>query len=182
MGNYQLFLPTQLGGLGFDHYPEVGYELTNFQRQLANYLARKLDNMAGTDYATVVDRSIRLVQTNVPKSHSPFNGTVYLKCIPLLQPIPEGYQDIESSDTELFMTTDFSSPQLSYKFISTQLLREFRANKPQSLKNKFEKYIGEFNRFNSRLIIKEDLESYHLRLVGVFSHPEYCLPCKNTLL
>jgi hypothetical protein len=180
-GNIQLFFPRELGGLGFDLYPEIPHLVTRYQHQLANFLTRKLDNMAGSDYNSILNRSVRLVQTNVPLVVNKYQGESSLRVLPNDCPLLPGYEELSSPESLLLATDPHDmDPLLSYKYISTNFLKEFRIKKVLTAKSHFKKYLGEFNRLSHRIIIKYDEQTYHSRLASLFIHPEYCIPCMKS--
>jgi hypothetical protein len=150
-GNLNYFLPRELGGLGLDLYPEVQYEVTRFQHQLANFMAREMDNTEGKDISALEARKLRLVQTNAPVVLQPYLGSVSIRFVRKGDPMPEGYSLVNNVEQTLF-TDSPSTPLLSYRFISTKFLREFRMKPIYTDKAHYRKYLGSFNRFDFDLV------------------------------
>jgi hypothetical protein len=181
-GNNNLYLPRELGGLGFDLYPNIPFKITAFQTQLANFMAKKLDNMEGMYSNQLTERTVRLVQTNAPIVTQTYVGDCKYVCIPNTAPLPNGFEELTTSPSLLFSTDpNEMNPILSYKYIKTSFLKEFRLNKPLSNKRRFNKYLGEYNRFSHRVITSQsrDRISIHNRLRNLLSlhGGTYCVPC-----
>jgi hypothetical protein len=145
-------------------------------------MAHKFDNMKGMNANHLTERTVRLVQTNAPVVSQIYLGNYKYECLPITAPLPSGFEELTTSPSLLFSTDPKElDPILSYKYIKTSFLKEFRLNKPMTLKSKFLKYIGEYNRFTHRVIASQsrDRLSMHNRLRQLLSlhGGTYCVPC-----
>jgi len=161
-GNFQLFFPRELGGLGFDLYPGIVSDVTRFQFQLANTMARSFDNLNGKTSDDLLARTIRLVQTNTPKVSQPFMGKINIKVKPKWQPLEAGYTDAPISSDVLFSTPlGDIEPKLAYRFMDPKFLAEFRQSKVRTSKvNHYRKYLNDHNEFMYHYIYSYDYKSY----------------------
>jgi len=161
-GNYNLFLPKDLGGLGFIRpSPAIDVRITAFQRQLATHFLNKIvqnyhkdvtKESLGLSYA-------RLIDENSPKVYDSYQGEPIYYFLKRGEDIPEGYQipqkkerpphlmvhyhlegtgsRLETYDgvqVEVPNVLENMQPKLAFRSITTTALREFR---------KAERYKGE---------------------------------------
>jgi len=131
-GNFNLFLPKELGGSGFKRQsPDIRADLTFFQKSLATFLHNRI--IAAYKIPTIgfVDSYPRLVDENAPTIYEPYTGDVILQFIKKGEDIPEGFALISDipkpSHSFIHTNLDQMVPKLSFKSISTNdIITPFR--------------------------------------------------------
>jgi len=139
-GNYNLFLPKLLGGLGFVRYStDIPVRLTRFQLQLALYFHNKIVNAYQKPTIGLSISKARLIDENSPIAYDPYPGESIVQTLKTGDLIPEGYSLpnlIASPEHLMIHQLDESHmvPKLQFRSISNTDLAEFRLSPERQYK------------------------------------------------
>jgi len=175
-GNYNLFLPKVLGGLGFIRpTPLLEVKITNFQRQLATYFHNKLTQAHNKPTIGLVTGKCALIDENAPKIYDPYLGEPIYQTKLRTEPMPEGYsypKDIPAPEHLMFHQLANMTPLLKFRSLTGNLLREFRVSPEKS-------YRGTINWFNLENCLNGE---YAFEIVQSIISDQVSLEENNTLL
>jgi len=142
-GNYNLFLPKILGGLGFVRpSPEIPVEITAFQRQLATYFHNKI-SLAYHKPTLACDLKLSqavLIDEHSPIAYDPYQGEPVLQFIKKGEEMPVGFNYPNKLDKPehlmIHHTEDHFEPKLKFRSIASSVLRDFRKSDAIKYKGK----------------------------------------------
>jgi len=139
-GNYNLFLPKVLGGLGFIRpSPDVLVKITSFQRQLATYFHNKVTQAYQTPVVGLKLSQATLIDENSPIAYDPYLGESVLQFIKKDEVIPEGFQLpalMDSPEHLMIHQLEHMTPKLSFRSINSSILRDFRHSESSKYRGK----------------------------------------------
>nr|UJQ92734.1 MAG: putative RNA-dependent RNA polymerase [Narnaviridae sp.] len=129
-GNYNLFLPKLLGGIGFIRpSQDIPVKITRFQLQLATHFHNKITSAYLTPTKEFKISSVTLIDENRPIAYDKYRGDSIFQFIKIGDDIPEDYQPLNKIQTEehLFIHTwgNFE-PKLKLRSIDSSTLKDFR--------------------------------------------------------
>jgi len=148
-GLYNYFLPRMLGGLGFIRFSEeIPVRLTEFQNQLGTFFHNQIANMCDSPHVgKPALSSIKIVDKNALAIPSPYKGEPIYMTLPLITPIPVGFELPNKLETEdrifcniipqevlddpiAYKDTEIPhwEPKLCYRGISSDVLKQFRSS------------------------------------------------------
>jgi len=132
-GNYNLFLPKVLGGLGFERSsPDIPVRITAFQRQLATYFHNKVTSAYLTPTVGLKLSQATLIDENSPIAYDPYLGESVQQFIKKGETMPEGFnlpQLLPKPGHLMIHQLEHMTPKLAFRSITSSILRDFRQAK-----------------------------------------------------
>jgi len=139
-GNYNLFLPKVLGGLGFIRpSPDVPVKITSFQRQLATYFHNKVTQAYLNPTVGLKLSQATLIDENSPIAYDPYLGESVLQFIKKGEDIPGGFNLpnlLNSPEHLMIHQLEHMTPKLAFRSINTSILRDFRSSESSKYRGK----------------------------------------------
>jgi len=131
-GNYNLFLPRVLGGLGFIRPdPVIPVQITRFQSQLGTYFHNKIISMYKKPIEDFELSRSCLVDEHSPKTFDTFKGNDLFQSIKIGDDMPDGYvpeNKVERERHTFVHTWGNFEPKTTFRSIETQTIKHFRSN------------------------------------------------------
>ncbi|APG77206.1 RNA-dependent RNA polymerase [Hubei narna-like virus 9] len=129
-GNYNLFLPKLLGGLGFIRPdPAIPVKITRFQAQLGTYFHNRIIAAYKTPEKELHMSQAHLIDEHSPDVYDTYLGDQIFQFIKKDEEVPEGYLPLNlSKRTEHLFVHDWGNfePKLEFRSIDSQTLKHFR--------------------------------------------------------
>jgi len=139
-GNYNLFLPKLLGGLGFVRPSlDIPVKITPFQRQLATFFHNKITSAYHKPVLSLSISKARIIDEALPKVYETYQGEPIIMSVKIGEPIPMGFTlQSQIVDKPLLMCHQFElghmEPKLAFRSITSSDLKEFRSSTARSFK------------------------------------------------
>jgi len=131
-GNFNLFLPRVLGGLGFIRPdPALPVRITRFQSQLGTYFHNKIISIYKKPVEDFELSRSCLVDEHSPKTFDTFKGNDLFQSIKIGDDIPDGYtpeNKIELEKHTFVHTWGNLEPKMAFRSIESHAIRDFRHN------------------------------------------------------
>jgi len=139
-GNYNLFLPKVLGGLGFIRPSlDVPVKITSFQRQLATYFHNKVTQAYNQPTIGLKLSQATLIDENSPVAYDPYLGEPVYQFIKKGEDMPLGFNLpnlIEQPEHLMIHQLEHMTPKLAFRSINNSILRDFLLSESSKYKGK----------------------------------------------